>query len=457
MKKQKIITFFMVSIFFFGLISESHAIVTIKADNPNFQYTGRIDFTSPDKPIIYWPGTYIKANFEGSLLIVSLDDKTGQSFYDVYIDEDYLHPQVIDCSAGSKIYLISASLTDTVHSVLIFRRTEASTGPTTFLGIQINDGKTLVAPPARLGRKLLFYGDSITCGMGNEAPDSYADDNLAYENNFKAFGAVTSRLLNADYMCIAKSGIGIMISWFNMTMPQYYYRLDPDNASSNWDFSLYTPDVVVINLFQNDSWLLTTKDSTKITNAYVDFVRTIRLRHPKAFIVCSLGSMDITKTGSPWPKYVESAVKLLNEVDKDTNIGTYFFPFSTSWTKHPRVRHHLVMGNNLATYINSKMGWTTDIENNDYIEIPSELSLLQNYPNPFNPTTTIEYQIDRPGNIKIVIYDLLGREIRTLVNEFRNAGSYREKFNASDLSSGIYFYQLSNGRNIETKSMVLAK
>lgn len=457
MNRKNFFAFFMFPLFFLGIISESFGIVTVKADNPNFQYTGRIDFTVPDKPIIFWPGTYIKANFEGPLLIIMLDDKTGQSYYDVFVDDDYANPHLIDCSAGSKIYLISASLTDTVHSLLIFRRTEASTGSTTFLGIQINDGKALTAPPARPLHKLLFYGDSITCGYGDEAPDSYADDNLTYENNFKAFGAVTSRLLNTDYMCIAKSGIGIMISWFNMTMPQYYYRLDPDNAASNWDFSQYTPDVVVINLFQNDSWLLTTKDSTKITNAYVDFVRKIRLSHPKAFIVCSLGSMDITKTGSLWPKYVESAVQYMQNADKDTNIGTYFFPFSSSWTKHPRVRHHLVMGTNLASYISSKMGWTTDIEDNIYAKLPSDFNLFQNYPNPFNPHTTIEFKIDKPGNIKIVIYDLLGREIKTMINEHKNVGSYKLTFNAEDLSSGIYFYQLSNGRNIETKTMVFAK
>ena len=133
-----------------------------------------------------------------------LYDKTGQSYFNVFIDEDYEDPQVIDCNVGSQIYLVSASLKDTVHSLLIFRRTEASSGPTKFLGIQINDGKTLVTPPTRPEHKILFYGNSITCGMGNEAPDSYADDKLVYENNFLAYGAIAARLLNADYMCIAK-------------------------------------------------------------------------------------------------------------------------------------------------------------------------------------------------------------------------------------------------------------
>ncbi|MCK9424467.1 MAG: T9SS type A sorting domain-containing protein [Ignavibacteriaceae bacterium] len=450
-------TIFIVPIFVLCFISELFGITIIKADHPNFQYNGRIDFAVPDKPTLFWPGTYIRANFEGPLIILMLDDKTGQSYYNVFIDEDYEHPHIIDCLAGSKIYLVSALLKDTVHSLLIFRRTEASTGPTKFLGIQINDGKTLIAPPARPEHKIVFYGNSITCGMGNEAPDNGADDNMAQENNFLAYGAVASRLLNADYMCIAKSGIGIMISWFPMVMSQYYYRLNPDSSASNWDFSQYTPDVVVINLFQNDSWLLTTRDSSKITNAYVTFVREIRLHHPNAFIVCALGSMDATKTGSPWPGYIEGAVQYMRNTDNDTNLGTYFFPFDPSWTKHPRVRHHLVMGQNLAAYINDKMGWTTEVENDSYAQLPNNFELSQNYPNPFNPTTKINYQLAKNSFVSMKIFDLLGNEITVLVNEEQVAGNYQITFDGSRLSSGVYFYKIQAGDFTVTKKLVLMK
>jgi len=461
--KRKLSTIRIVFIVVFCLISEAFGIKTITADNPNFQYTGRIDFSIPGQPTIFWPGTFIRANFEGPLLLIMLDDKTGQSFYDVFIDEDYEHPHLIDCLAGSKIYVVTGSLKDTVHNLLIFRRTEASTGPTKFLGIQINDGKTLVTPPARPKHKILFYGDSITCGYGDEAPDNGADDNLTQENNFLAYGAVASRLLNADYMCIAKSGIGIMISWFNMVMSDYYYRLNPDSSTSYYDFSQFTPDVVGINLFQNDSWLLSTMDSSKITNAYIDFVREIRLHHPDAFIVCSLGSMDATKAGSRWPGFIDEAVKYLREIDNDTNIGTYFFPYDPAWSKHPRVRHHEVMGQNLASYINDKMGWTTGVENDSYAQPPNNFQLSQNYPNPFNPTTVINYQSAGVGHVTLKVFDILGDEVAILVNEEQSAGAYQITFNTQlttnhqPLSSGVYFYQLRVGSFVQTKKMVVLK
>jgi hypothetical protein len=460
-------SYYLIPFFILCLNFESFGLTTVKADNPNFQYTGRIDFSVPDQPVIFWPGTYIRANFEGSLVILMFDDQTGQSYYNVFIDEDYEHPHVVDCNAGSQIYLISATLTDTVHNLLIFRRTEASTCPTKFLGIQISDGKTLVAPPPRPERKLLFYGNSITCGYGNEAPDNGADDNLAQENNFLSYGAITSRLLNADYMCIAKSGIGIMISWFPTVMSEYYYRLNPDDVASNWDFNEYIPDVVVINLFQNDSWLINNlhpvPDSSQRVAAYADFVRTIRSRHPNAFLVCSLGSMDATKAGSPWPGYISSAVEKLKTEDNDTNLGTFFFPFDPSWTKHPRVRHHLVMGHNLADYISGKMGWATDVENNFAVQPPSNFKLFQNYPNPFNPTTKISWQ-SAVGSWQVLkVFDILGNKIVTLVDEYRPAGSYEVEFNAVEtrhgvsLPSGAYFYQLRAGDFISVKKMLLLK
>jgi len=90
-------------------------------------------------------------------------------------------------------------------------------------------------------------------------------------------------------------------------------------------------------------------------------------------------------------------------------------------------------------------------------EVPTEFALLQNYPNPFNPVTTIEFKVPESGLITIKIYDLLGREVKTLVNEEMQPGNYTVKLNASTFASGIYFYSLSAGDFISTKKMVLLK
>ncbi|MCW8961442.1 MAG: T9SS type A sorting domain-containing protein, partial [Ignavibacteriaceae bacterium] len=82
---------------------------------------------------------------------------------------------------------------------------------------------------------------------------------------------------------------------------------------------------------------------------------------------------------------------------------------------------------------------------------------FQNYPNPFNPSTTIRFSIINPDVVKIKIYDVLGREVKTLVNEFKQAGTYEIQFNASSLASGIYLYRIESGNFVQTKKMILLK
>jgi len=89
--------------------------------------------------------------------------------------------------------------------------------------------------------------------------------------------------------------------------------------------------------------------------------------------------------------------------------------------------------------------------------LPSEFSLDQNYPNPFNPTTIINYSLPKSAFVKLIVYDVLGRVIKTLVDEEKSAGNYSVQFNGSNLSSGVYFYRLTAGNFISTKKLVLLK
>lgn len=103
----------------------------------------------------------------------------------------------------------------------------------------------------------------------------------------------------------------------------------------------------------------------------------------------------------------------------------------------------------------------TDVGEEDNLTL-DDFALYQNYPNPFNPTTSIQYQVSPKGTgsisqVSLKIYDLLGREVATLVNEEKSAGIYQVTFNASGLTSGIYFYRLQSGSFIETKKMLFLK
>ena len=108
--------------------------------------------------------------------------------------------------------------------------------------------------------------------------------------------------------------------------------------------------------------------------------------------------------------------------------------------------------------------WTALIDipvgiNTSNSQIPESFALHQNYPNPFNPSTKIRYDIPKrsSGETTLKVYDQLGREIATLVNEKLSPGSYEINWDAADFASGVYYYKLVSGSFTETKKMVLVK
>ncbi|MBE7475906.1 MAG: T9SS type A sorting domain-containing protein [Ignavibacteriota bacterium] len=112
---------------------------------------------------------------------------------------------------------------------------------------------------------------------------------------------------------------------------------------------------------------------------------------------------------------------------------------------------------------NNNLGWAPAIGYGSIVSveveqtIPEDYFLYQSYPNPFNPSTTIKYSIPNGDNVSLKIFDILGREVEVLVDEYKNAGTYSVEFNASRFASGVYFYQLQSGRFIETKKMILLR
>jgi len=97
------------------------------------------------------------------------------------------------------------------------------------------------------------------------------------------------------------------------------------------------------------------------------------------------------------------------------------------------------------------------VDDNQTSMLPSEYKLYQNYPNPFNPSTKIKYQVKEAGKVVLKLYDILGSEVTTLVNEEKNPGTYQVDFNASSLSSGVYFYRMQAGNFVSVKKLILMK
>jgi len=108
-------------------------------------------------------------------------------------------------------------------------------------------------------------------------------------------------------------------------------------------------------------------------------------------------------------------------------------------------------GDNNAVLFNEESNTITNTN------APTKFELTQNYPNPFNPNTVISYSVAKSEKVELRVYDLLGREVQTLVNEVKNPGSYNVMFNAANLSSGVYFYRITAGSFTDVKKMTLVK
>lgn len=359
-----VLTLTLLTLPFFLSANLACAATKVPASDRHLQYSGRIDFSSPSAPVLSWPQSSVAANFTGSSLAITLDDKSGANYFNVILDGDDAHPVIVRARQGSKTYEVASGLALGKHSFLITKRTEGQEGETVFLGVELANNGQLLRPSPRPLRRIEFFGDSVTSGMGNEAPINGVDALAREKNSYLSYAAITARALNAELHMTSQSGIGIMASYVPFTIWDFYDQLNAvGNNDSRWDFSAWTPDVVVINLMQNDSSLIgqlhklqPEPDDEQRVASYMKFVKRIRQLYPKAYIVCALGSMDATKTGSPWPGYVKSAVDQIRFEDNDARVDTLFFPF-TGYSQHPRLMQHKMNADRLTSFIKMKLGW----------------------------------------------------------------------------------------------------
>ncbi|MDB5013936.1 MAG: electron transport complex, RnfABCDGE type, subunit [Daejeonella sp.] len=340
----------------------SFAQLKVNPSSKSLHYMGRIIHEDDSAAILSWPGSSVTIKFRGTGLKATLKDEKNQNYYYIIVDGKTFP---LKPTTDKKEYLLASNLQYGLHTVQLFKKTEWEWGKTWFYGFEIIDGtklKTVKAPK----RRIEFYGNSITCGYG--ALDYSGKDSGApeFEDNYISYDAITARHFNADYNCIAKSGIGVLVSWFPLIMSEMYDRSDATSPDLKWDFNKYKPQIVVINLFQNDSWIVEKKDHPEfkhrfgeakpsidtIIEHYQNLVKNIRGKYPKAHIICALGNMDATQKGSPWPEYIESAVRNL----KDDKIYTHFFPYKNT-PGHPKVEEQKVMADDLIAFIEFKHLW----------------------------------------------------------------------------------------------------
>ena len=333
----------------------------IKFNNKDIYYEGRIAYTDTAS-ILTWPGSAVKINFKGTELKAVLRDTDSSDYFNVIIDKNKIYK--IHPGKLKSTYILASGLPYGNHSVELFKRTESDKGHCLFYGFSF-DGSLLRAQSFKRKRFIEYYGNSITCGYAIE--DSTGDSGKGYlENNYLSYAAITARHFNATFYCIAKSGIGVTVSWFPLIMPEMYDRLIESEPNVKWNFKTCQPDIVVIDLFQNDSWIVNMKQNPQyiarlegrdlsdsfFINSYYKFLLSIRSKYKRSKIICTLGSMDASKDGSIWKTYISAAVDQM----KDPDVLIHFFPYKNT-PGHPKIAEQRAMAESLITFISRKVKW----------------------------------------------------------------------------------------------------
>ncbi|WP_374948965.1 SGNH/GDSL hydrolase family protein [Mucilaginibacter sp.] len=329
-----------------------------RADHKYFQYTGRVDFSDPQKPKFWSPGIYITARFKGPDCDLLINDEALGDYSLNYIEViiDNKPPVRLQTKGKINTINIASGLSNTAHTVVICKDTESGVGYLEFLGLRCAE---LLPPPARPVRSVEYIGDSITSGTGSDVSVIACGAGHWYDqhNAYQSYGARTSRALSAQWQLTAVAGIGLIHSCCDMgiTMPQVFDKMNLRANQGAYQFKSYQPDVVTMCLGQNDG----VQDSAQFCGAYVKFIKDVRSKYPKADIVCLTSPMAAdAKFLAMLKRYLTGVVAAVN-AGGDAKVSKFFFSrsFNSGCDHHPDITEHALIARELTAYIKKLKSW----------------------------------------------------------------------------------------------------
>jgi hypothetical protein len=180
-----------------------------------------------------------------------------------------------------------------------------------------------------------------------------------------------------------------------------------------------------------------------------------------SFTAASIGN-SVTLNWSTATEINNSGFEIERKSASSNWVSVGFVPGNGTTTE---AKQYAFVDNNLSagnySYRLKQIDFDGTFEYSNSVEVevstPSVYELAQNYPNPFNPSTAIKFNLPEAGNVKLVVYNLLGQEVNTLVNEFKSAGSYTINFDATNLTSGVYLYKIEANGFVQTRKMMLIR
>jgi hypothetical protein len=312
------------------------------------KFVGRVDTTNRNFPKFYTPAVYFTYQFTGTRTSIILNDQVlgGAHNYVTYL-VDGIPTRIKLVNTTDTIAVTGLALA--THTVEVMKGTESFEGYMELVGVTA-DG--LLLNECLPQRKIEFIGDSQTAGSASNTSVFACGTGASYdqEDVYDAYGPVTARALNAQYVVTAESGIALSKINYGLNMPMVFGKMNLNDANSpNWNFSRYVPDIVCINLGGNDGGV----DSATFCDAYVRFIDTVKSKYPNAKIVLLSSAMANAADRQMYTNYFSSLVT------RRCNIYSYVFStlYNHGCLGHPSVADQQLIANELTAYLHTTFNW----------------------------------------------------------------------------------------------------
>lgn len=358
---MKKLTLLLVAISFLLSVSAADKGKTINPGNKAIHYSGRVQ-ASADQVMFNWPGVSFQCRFTGKSLGLKLYGEK-QIYYNVFIDSKLT---VVSSANDGEIIWVTTNLKGGVHTLLVYKRTEATMGTSVFKGLVIDDNADILPCENIPSRKIEFIGNSITCGYGTEGKDKTERFKPETENNYTSYAAYLCRAFNADYSMIAHSGMGVVRNYGDSLKvsiaPQMpaRFNLALDETDVAWDFTRWKPDMVVINLGTNDFSTQPYPDKVIFQRTYENLILQIQKVYGNIPVFCVVGPM----INEPCYSYVKEMVENYRLLYPNSKINFIGLPVAltsgegdlgSDW--HPSSKGQRKMATMIAPVVSGVMGW----------------------------------------------------------------------------------------------------
>ncbi len=340
-----------------------HRLVTVS--DPLVGVMGRVDRSESDSLRVGYPGVTLRVTFEGPR--VAWRASCATSDCRVVVVTDGKPAKVIRLLQGEAEYVLAEGLAPGVHTVDVVQRTETWQGIVTVRGFVFPAEARVLAPAAWPDRRLLFIGDSVTCGEGVDRASLQPGEQSSGADAYGSYGMLIARALGAQCHLVCYGGRGLVRDWQgrgdSLNAPQFFHlALPEETAPVVWDHREYAPDLVFVSLGTNDfnAELGAPPARQVFVGAYVEFLRVIRATYPRAKVVLTEGA--IVKDESHGEKrksllraYIAEVVEIL-AAPEVVFIPSTYYPGDLA-DAHPTGEEHVKMAEDFVPDLARLLGW----------------------------------------------------------------------------------------------------